>query len=93
MRAGSATTVACLAGDGIGPEVMAEASRALAAVSRPCTASRVDEQHVPFGGDALAASGHALPASTRAAVPARGCGSGRHDDGARARGRRRPSST
>ena len=27
-------TVACLSGDGIGPEVMAEASRALAYVSR-----------------------------------------------------------
>ena len=27
-------TVACLAGDGIGPELMAEASRAIAAVSR-----------------------------------------------------------
>ena len=59
-------TVACLSGDGIGPEVMAEASRALADVSR-MHGFAIDEQHEPFGGDAVRRFGHALPASTRAA--------------------------
>ena len=59
-------TVACLSGDGIGPEVMAEASRALADVSR-MHGFAIDEQHVAFGGDAVRRFGHALPASTRAA--------------------------
>ena len=59
-------TVACLSGDGIGPEVMAEASRALADVSQLHGFS-IDEQHVAFGGDAVRRFGHALPASTRAA--------------------------
>jgi 3-isopropylmalate dehydrogenase len=61
-----AYTVACLAGDGIGPEVMAEASRALAAVSY-MHGFVVDELHVPFGGEALLRSGEALPPSTRSA--------------------------
>jgi 3-isopropylmalate dehydrogenase len=59
-------SVACLSGDGIGPEVMAEASRALADVSR-MHGFTLDEQHVAFGGDAVRRFGHALPASTRAA--------------------------
>jgi 3-isopropylmalate dehydrogenase len=59
-------TVACLSGDGIGPEVMAEASRALADVSR-MHGFAIDEQHVAFGGDAVRRFGHALPAATRAA--------------------------
>ncbi len=58
--------VACLAGDGVGPEVMAEASRAIAAVSRH-HGFTVEERHVPFGGEALSRSGHLLPAQTRAA--------------------------
>ena len=58
--------VACLAGDGIGPEVMAEASRALAVVSR-LHGFRVEEVHVPFGGDAVRRGGHPLPAATREA--------------------------
>jgi 3-isopropylmalate dehydrogenase len=58
--------VACLAGDGVGPEVMAEASRAIAAVSRHHGFS-VEERHVPFGGEALSRSGHLLPPATRAA--------------------------
>ena len=62
-------TVACLAGDGIGPELMAEASRALAAVSR-LHGFAVDEWHVPFGGDAVRRSGRPLPAATREAVHA-----------------------
>jgi 3-isopropylmalate dehydrogenase len=59
-------TVACLSGDGIGPEVTAEASRALAVVSG-MHGFQVDEVHVPFGGDALRRFGHPLPPVTRAA--------------------------
>lgn len=59
-------TVACLAGDGTGPEVMAEASRAIDAVSR-LHGFRVDEVHVPFGGEALLRSGQLLPLATRLA--------------------------
>jgi 3-isopropylmalate dehydrogenase len=59
-------SVACLAGDGIGPELMAEASRAVGAVSR-LHGFRVDEVHAPFGGDAVRRFGHPLPAATRAA--------------------------
>jgi 3-isopropylmalate dehydrogenase len=59
-------TVACLSGDGIGPELMAEASRALARVSR-LHGFGIDEQHLPFGGDAVRRFGHPLPAPTRAA--------------------------
>jgi 3-isopropylmalate dehydrogenase len=58
--------VACLAGDGIGPEVMAEASRSVAAVSL-LHGFQVDEEHVPFGGEALSRCGHLLPTSTRMA--------------------------
>ncbi|HEY3069258.1 MAG TPA: isocitrate/isopropylmalate family dehydrogenase [Gaiellaceae bacterium] len=58
--------VACLSGDGIGPEVMAEASRALARVSQ-LHGFGIDEQHLPFGGDAVRRFGHPLPAATRAA--------------------------
>jgi 3-isopropylmalate dehydrogenase len=59
--------VACLAGNGIGPEVMAEASRALAQVSR-LHGFLVEEVHPPFAGEALARSGHPLPAATRLAT-------------------------
>jgi 3-isopropylmalate dehydrogenase len=59
-------TVVCLSGDGIGPEVMAEASRALAAVSH-LHGFHIDEVHLPFGGDALRRFGHPLPRSTRTA--------------------------
>jgi 3-isopropylmalate dehydrogenase len=59
-------TVAFLSGDGIGPEMTAEASRALRAVSR-MHGFRVDELHVPFGGDAVRRFGHPLPSFTRAA--------------------------
>ena len=45
-------TVACLAGDGVGPELMGEASRVLAAVAR-LHALRIDDVHLPFGGEAL----------------------------------------
>jgi 3-isopropylmalate dehydrogenase len=59
-------TVACLSGDGIGPELMAEASRALAEAGR-LHGFGIDELHPPFAGEAVARHGHPLPASTRAA--------------------------
>ena len=59
--------VACLTGNGIGPEVMAEASRALAQVSR-LHGFLIDEVHPPFGAEATARSGHPLPAATRHAA-------------------------
>jgi len=62
-------TVACLAGDGVGPELMAEASRALAAVSG-LHGLALEEWHVPFGGDALRRFGRPFPAATREAVHA-----------------------
>jgi 3-isopropylmalate dehydrogenase len=59
-------TVACLSGDGIGPELMAEASRAIAEAGR-LHRFRVEEVHVPFAGEAVSRHGHPLPAETRAA--------------------------
>jgi 3-isopropylmalate dehydrogenase len=56
--------VACLAGDGIGPEVMAQASRLVSAVSR-LHGFTVDELHVPLGSEALHRFGHPLPRATR----------------------------
>jgi isocitrate/isopropylmalate dehydrogenase len=60
-------TVVCLARHGIGPEVMAEASRALTAVSLQ-HGFRVDEHHVPFGADALTRYGRSFPLSSRSAL-------------------------
>ena len=57
-------TVACLAGDGVGPELMAEASRALAAVAR-LHSLQLDDVHLPFrrrGADALRPPAAALDA-------------------------------
>ncbi len=59
--------VACLSGHGIGPEVMAQASRALARVSL-LHGFQIDETHAPFGAEAFTQSGHALPAATRRAT-------------------------
>ena len=59
-------TVACLSGDGIGPELMAEASRALVEAGH-LHGFRIDEVHAPFAGEAISRHGHALPAETRAA--------------------------
>jgi 3-isopropylmalate dehydrogenase len=58
--------VVCLTGEGIGPELMAEASRALGAVSG-LHGFGIEQEHVPFGREALSRSGHRLPMSTRAA--------------------------
>lgn len=57
-------SIACLAGDGIGPEVMAQASRGLRAAAR-MHGFALDEQHVPFGADATMRVGHPFPLSTR----------------------------
>jgi len=57
-------TVACLAGEGVGSELMAEATRALRAVSS-LHGFRVEELHVPFGSESFSRSGHRLPAETR----------------------------
>ena len=62
-----AYTVVCLARHGIGPEVMAEASRALTAVSLQ-HGFHVDERHVPFGADALTRFGRPFPLSSRSAL-------------------------
>lgn len=59
--------VACLAGHGIGPEVTAAASRALAEVSRQ-HGFRIDEVHPPFDSEAVTRSGHPLPPATRRAT-------------------------
>jgi 3-isopropylmalate dehydrogenase len=59
--------VACLAGNGIGPEITAAASRALAQVARQ-HGFRVDEVHPPFDGEAITRSGHPLPWQTRRAT-------------------------
>jgi 3-isopropylmalate dehydrogenase len=56
------TSIACLPGDGIGPEVTAEALRVLAALPVD-----VDVVELPFGGAAIDASGDPLPPETLAA--------------------------
>ena len=63
----TAYSVTCLAGDGIGPEVMAQASRALSAAGR-LHRFEIEEQHVPFGADARMRVGHPFPASSRQAA-------------------------
>jgi 3-isopropylmalate dehydrogenase len=57
-------TIACLAGDGVGPELMAEASRALVEVSR-LHGFGITEEHFPFGGEGVVRFGHRLPRETR----------------------------
>lgn len=60
-------TVACLTGNGVGPELIGEASRALEAASG-LHGFVVDEDHVPFGADALMRLGHPYPTSSRHSV-------------------------
>src|SRR5437763_7818235 len=59
--------VACLAGDGLGPELMAQATRTLRTVAR-MHGFAIEDVHAPFGSEALTRSGHPLPQSTRSAV-------------------------
>jgi isocitrate/isopropylmalate dehydrogenase len=59
--------VICLARHGIGPEVMAEASRALTATSL-VHGFFVDESYVPYGADALTRFGRPFPLSSRRAL-------------------------
>src|SRR5258708_25378526 len=54
-------SVACLPGDGIGPEVMAQAVRVLAALG-------FETAEHPFGGAAIDATGDPLPPETLAAA-------------------------
>ena len=67
MTARSRYVVACLAGHGIGPEVTAAASRALARLGRE-HGFDVEELHPPFDTEALTRSGHLLPTMTREAT-------------------------
>jgi 3-isopropylmalate dehydrogenase len=60
-------TVAVLSGDGIGPEVTAEAVRALAAVAG-LYGFRIATQEYPVGGAAVRQLGEALPGRTMGAV-------------------------
>lgn len=60
-------TVACLAGAGTAPELMAEDSLALTAVAR-LHGLLVEDVHAPFGAVAVARAGQPFPAQTRAAV-------------------------
>jgi hypothetical protein len=60
-------TVACLAGAGTAPELIAEATVALAAVAR-VHGLAVEDVHPPFGAAAVARAGQAFPPATRAAV-------------------------
>ena len=63
----SRATLACLAGGGTAPELMAEAALALHAVAR-LHGIVLDDVHVPLGGVALARAGQTFPPATRAAV-------------------------
>jgi 3-isopropylmalate dehydrogenase len=58
-------TVVCLPGDGVGPEVMHEARRALAVL-----APRVELEERPFGAQAIRDTGDPLPEETLAACRA-----------------------
>jgi 3-isopropylmalate dehydrogenase len=60
-------TVACLAGAGTAPELMAEATLAMDAVGR-LHGLAIEDVHAPFGASALARAGQRFPAQTRAAV-------------------------
>ncbi|MGZ4400730.1 MAG: isocitrate/isopropylmalate family dehydrogenase [Gaiellaceae bacterium] len=63
---GRTYAIACLAGGGVGPELMGEASRVLRAVAE-LHELEIEERHVSFGDEALARLGHSLPDSTRSA--------------------------
>ena len=60
-------SIACLAGGGIGPEVMAQASRGMSGAAR-LHGFTLEEEHVPFGADAIVGSGHPFPFTSRTAA-------------------------
>jgi 3-isopropylmalate dehydrogenase len=60
-------TIACLAGAGTAPELMAEAALAIQAVAH-VHGLTVEDVHAPFGAVAVARAGQAFPASTRDVV-------------------------
>jgi 3-isopropylmalate dehydrogenase len=60
-------TIACLAGAGTAPELMAEAALAIQAVAR-VHGFEVEDVHAPFGAIAVARAGQAFPAATRDVV-------------------------
>jgi 3-isopropylmalate dehydrogenase len=85
-------TLAVLPGDGIGPEVTAEAVRVLQAAADLC-GFRLDLAQYPVGAAGVAESGSSLPARTRAGVrdaDAVLLGAVGHPDLAAAQGERRP---
>ncbi len=59
--------VACLAGDGVGPEVMAEAGRVIDTVGE-LHGLRVRQVHLPFGGEAIDRHNDPFPTHVREAV-------------------------
>jgi len=63
----STYTIAVLPGDGIGPEVIAEAERVLETVGE-CFGIGFALEHFPIGAAGVAAAGDPLPEATRAAV-------------------------
>ena len=60
-------SIACLAGNGIGPEVMAQASRGMREAAR-LHGFAVDERHVAFGADATMRFGNPFPLASRDAA-------------------------
>ena len=60
-------SIACLAGDGIGPEVMAQASRGMREAVR-LHGFTVEERHVAFGSDATMRFGNPFPPASRDAA-------------------------
>ena len=63
-------TVACLAGDGVGPELMAAATRALDRVAA-LHHFDLDDRHLPFAGEAVTRSGHPAAGCDARRVPQR----------------------
>jgi isocitrate/isopropylmalate dehydrogenase len=57
-------TIACLAGAGVGPELMGQASRVMRTVAE-LHDLETTERHVPLGGEVLARVGPRLPNATR----------------------------
>ncbi len=64
---GKRYTLACIAGHGVGPELVAATSRAVEAASR-LHGFAVEQEFVPFGVDALMCFGHQYPHSSRRTV-------------------------